>query len=51
MRRHLANYLAAGMDALVAKPVNFTNLLEVMQAVMDTDAQSKPVEQLRKAVV
>jgi len=34
MAHHRAEYLAAGMDAVVAKPINFATLLETMDAVM-----------------
>ncbi|NBB17322.1 response regulator [Caulobacter sp. SLTY] len=36
MAHHKAEYLAAGMDAMVAKPIQLTQLLGVMQQVMDT---------------
>jgi len=34
MPHHQAEYMAAGMDGIVAKPIDFANLLETMDAVM-----------------
>jgi signal transduction histidine kinase/AmiR/NasT family two-component response regulator len=36
MNHHQAEYLSAGMDAIVAKPINLTVLLETMRAVLET---------------
>jgi PAS domain S-box-containing protein len=44
MAHHRADYLAAGMDAIVAKPISLALLLQAMDAVMEpeTDAVETP---------
>jgi PAS domain S-box-containing protein len=37
MAQHKANYLKAGMDALVAKPINFAWLLDAMNSALGLD--------------
>jgi CheY-like chemotaxis protein len=35
MDHHRAEYLAAGMDALVSKPISLASLLQTMDTVLD----------------
>jgi CheY-like chemotaxis protein len=35
MDHHKAEYLAAGMDGLVSKPISLTDLLSTIEAVLD----------------
>jgi PAS domain S-box-containing protein len=45
MAHHRAEYLAAGMDAVVAKPIDFAGLLETMDAVMTAaEAEQAPAK-------
>jgi len=46
MSYHIDEYLAAGMDAVVAKPVNFAALLEAMDAAITAVETDHPQAQL-----
>ncbi len=43
MAHHKAEYLAAGMDDLVAKPISLTLLLRAMEAAMDAAGDGEPL--------
>ena len=51
MSHHLDNYLNAGMDALVPKPVNFAHLLETMRGLVDRNPEAGADEHLQKRAV
>jgi len=46
MAHHRVEYLAAGMDAIVAKPIDFACLLETMDAVMAAAEADDPLARL-----
>jgi signal transduction histidine kinase len=43
MDHHRAEYLGAGMDALVAKPINLEVLLQTMQSLLTPDEDDQPI--------
>ncbi|MDP3658418.1 ATP-binding protein [Phenylobacterium sp.] len=47
MAGHVAEYLASGMDAHVAKPIKFADLLAVMQQVLDASEEEESVRAAR----
>jgi signal transduction histidine kinase/CheY-like chemotaxis protein len=49
MNHHRAEYLSAGMDAMVAKPIDLAVLLEAMRAALETVAGPEDLETRKSA--